>query len=199
MEQIYALYYEYANQRKYFYVGRTERDPKIRLREHRSKVRKGTEDVYRFIRERCQPNGIDVWEMELLVNDQGDPTEDCEDFWVVLMIRAGHDLKNMKHGDLRKIAQLRGLAQAQGDFTTVKEFVRFREDYERSERLKREVLEQQASPRDDIQSILAQAKLNFQEKESANMQRRRAKEARERANALERTEWLKKQRGLFGE
>jgi hypothetical protein len=199
MEQIYALYYEYADERRYFYVGRTERDPKIRLSEHRYKAKRGTEDVYKFIRQSCQPNGIDVWDMELLVNDQGDPTEDCEDFWVVLMIRAGHDLKNMKHGDLRKIAELKGLANAPGDFTTVKEFVRFREDYERSLRLKREVLAQTASPRDDIQNILVQAQLNFRERESANIQRRRAKEARERARALEKAEWLKSQRGLFGE
>jgi hypothetical protein len=198
MEQIYALYYEYADERQYFYVGRTERDPKIRLREHRSKVRKGTEDVYKFIREQCQPNGIDVWEMELLVNDQGDPTEDCEDFWVVLMIRAGHDLKNMKHGDLRKIAQLKGLAQAKGDFTTVKEFIRFRDDYERSERLKREVLEQTPSPRGDLQTILTQAQANFQEKNAFKMQQRRAKEARDRANALEREAWLRSLK-FFGE
>jgi hypothetical protein len=169
------------------------------LREHRHKASRGTEDVYRFIREQCQPNGIDVWEMELLVNDQGDPTEDCEDFWVVLMIRAGHDLKNMKHGDLRKIAQLRGMAEAKGDFTTVKEFVRFREDYERSLRLKREVLEQQASPRGDLQTILEQAQANFQEKNAFKIAQRRAKEARDRANAIERAEWLKSQRGLFGE
>jgi hypothetical protein len=199
METIYALYYEYADERKYFYIGRTERDPKIRLREHRHKAARGTEDVYRFIREQCQPNGIDVWEMELLVNDQGDPTEDCEDFWVVLMIRAGHDLKNMKHGDLRKIAQLRGMAEAKGDFTTVKEFVRFRQDYERSLRLKREVLEQQASPRGDLQTILEQAQANFQEKNAFKIAQRRAKEARDRANAIERAEWLKSQRGLFGE
>jgi tRNA uridine 5-carbamoylmethylation protein Kti12 len=199
MEQIYALYYEYADERQYFYVGRTERDPKIRLGEHRSKSRKGTEDVYRFIRERCEPNGIAVWDMELLVNDQGDPTDDCEDFWVVLMIRAGHDLKNMKHGDLRKIAQLKGLAHARGDFTTVKEFVRFRDDYECSERLKREVLEQESSPRGDLAQILFQAKANFQEKNAFKIQQKRAKEARERANMLEREEWLRSQRGLFGE
>lgn len=178
MEQIYALYYEYADTRHYFYVGRTERDPKIRLREHHYKIKKGKEDVYKFIRERCQPNGIDVWDMELLKNENGDPTEDCEDFWVVRMIRDGHDLKNMKHGNLRKIAQLKGLAQAKGEFTTVREFVRFRDDYERSERLKREVLENKNPGFEKNLKIIEQAAIDWQFKKKIDDERIKIQEAK---------------------
>jgi hypothetical protein len=202
MEQIYALYYEWEDERKYFYVGRTGRDPAIRKNEHRLKSKSGTEDVYKFIRERLQPSGIDVWDMELLESDNTSSYEDCEDFWVVLMIRAGHDLKNMKHGDAQKIAALYDLADAAGDFATVREFSKFRrqveqDNYERSERLKASVAGMVDSPRGDLADILTAAKQRYALTDRTARERRIKKEARDRANALEKQEWLGSMRNLF--
>jgi hypothetical protein len=199
-EKIYALYYEYADERHYFYVGRTN-DPQRRMLEHRRAVKnkKHTEDVYCFIREKCEPQGIPVWDMEVLVTEETARPEDCEDFWVVLMIRAGHDLKNMKHGDLHKVAlEIMAKQRPDLDFATVDEFIEFRETvereqreaYERSERLKREVLgEDEGNPQ-----ILEWVRNNaeaFREKNAANAARRKKKEERERAKALEKDAWLR--------
>lgn len=200
MEHIYALYYEYADERRYFYVGRTN-DPKRRLQEHRRNVKntKHTEDVYQFIRERCQPNGIDVWDLEVMVTEPNMRAEDCEDFWVVLMIRAGHDLKNMKHGDLHRVA-LQFLARQRQDldFTNVSEFIEFRETvereqreaYERSERLKKSVLgEDLGDP-----TLLAMIRSNTERYREQNADRHRKtllKEQRAQQAAREKEAWLK--------
>jgi hypothetical protein len=201
-ENIYALYYEYGDQRHYFYVGRTI-DPKRRMSEHRSNVKNKNhqEDVYCFIRERCQPNGIDVWDMEVLVSEENARPEDCEDFWVVLMIRAGHDLKNMKRGDLHRVV-LTMMAKKQGDFENVDEFVEFRERvdkeikqelaaYERSKRLKENVLEETPNPNLDVQALLAAVAARRTEADRRASEKRKKQAARERANILEREAWLK--------
>ena len=198
MEQIYALYYEWEDQRQYFYVGRTGRNPQIRKNEHRLKSRTGREDVYQFIREQCQPNGIDTWDMELLETEPNGTPEDCEDFWVVLMIRAGYDLKNMKHGDLHRIS-LEILSRERGEFQTVDEFVHFRErvareQYERSQALKKSVLEETPSPRGDLQMILEQARLRYEITNTGQRDRALKKAARARAQAIEHNEWLASQR-----
>ena len=203
MEQIYALYYEWEDQRKYFYVGRTGRDPEIRKREHRLKSRSGSEDVYKYIRECLQPNGVDVWDMEVLYSEPNGRPEDCEDFWVVLMIRAGHDLKNMKHGDLHRVA-LELLAKKSGDFEDVDEFVAFRErvereDYERSLRLKREVLGETENPHIDIQNLIAVTTERFQFQHGRRMAANQKREQRAIERAREKEQWLRDQRGLFGE
>ena len=202
MEQIYALYYEYADERRYFYVGRTGRDPAIRKREHLSKSKTGTEDVYRFIREKLQPNGCEVWDMEIMPTDGTGSFEDCEDFWVVLMIRAGHELKNMKHGDTQKIAALMDLARAPGDFDSVEKFTKFRrqveeENYARSQRLRELVTGMTPSPRGDLQEILEAAKIRFDANDERARQQRIKREARDRARAIERQEWLGSLRNLF--
>jgi hypothetical protein len=190
-EQIYALTRFDGIRHHYFYVGRTN-DPKRRLAEHHRNVRnpKHNEDVYVYIRECMEPCGIPIWSMEVLENEHGDPVDECEDFWVVLMIRAGYDLKNMKHGDLKKIAKLRQLAEAQGDFTTVKEFVEFREAYERSQRLKQQVLDQhQGDPQ--LTEMIRQNAERFRSQNEAAAKRRLRKEARQQAKAIEKEEWLK--------
>jgi hypothetical protein len=202
MEQIYALYYEQDDQRQYFYVGRTGRDPKIRHNEHKLRSKTGTEDVYKYIRENLQPSGIAVWDMELLVSDDVSSSEDCEDFWVVLMIRAGHDLKNMKHGDAQKIAEIYDLAGAPGDFTTVREFVRLRnrveqDNYARSERLKKSVAAMVDSPRGDLKTILDASLVRYESNNGQARQRRIKKEARDRARAIERQQWLGSLGNLF--
>lgn len=202
MEQIYALYYEFNDERKYFYVGRTGRDPAIRKNEHRLKSRNGTEDVYKFIREQLQPNGIDTWDMELLESDSVSSYEDCEDFWVVLMIRAGHDLKNMKHGDTFKIAQLQDLAQSEGDFTTVREYTRFRsrveqDNYERSQRLKNAVAGMVDSPRGDLKTILDASLARYEANDGRARQQRIKREARQREKIIEHDQWLGSLRNLF--
>ena len=194
-DQIYALYYEWEDQRCYFYVGRSC-DPVRRHTEHKSNAnnKKHKEDVYEYIREQLQPNGIDIWDMEVLVSEPNARAEDCEDFWVVLMIRAGHNLKNMKHGDLHRIT-LEILSKERGEFTTVTEFVEWRErvereKYERSERLKREVLgEDLGDP--VLLEMIRQNTERFREQNAAAHQRLLKREARARANAIEKAEWLR--------
>jgi len=199
-DQIYALYYDYNDQRHYFYVGRTN-DPARRLAEHRrnAKNKTHTEDVYQYIRDYRQPNGIDLWDMEVLWTQPNSRAEDCEDFWVVLLIRAEHQLQNMKRGDLHRIA-LEMLSKHQGEFTDVDEFVEFkqrveREDkerlaYERSDRLRSSVLEE--TPMDPVlrEMIQENARRSREENETHRL-REQKRLARARANAIEKEEWLK--------
>jgi len=203
-DKIYALYYEYAEQRHYFYVGRTN-DPARRLGEHRRNVKnsKHREDVYQFIRERCEPNGIPVWDMEVMVIEETARPEDNEDFWVVLMIRAGHELKNMKHGDLHRIAlTIMAGKRLDLDFTTVDEFIDFRTAvereeraaYERSERLRKDILAESDPANPDLLEWIRASAEHFREQNEANRLRRERRVVRERARALERAEWLKQQR-----
>jgi hypothetical protein len=200
-DKIYALYYEWADERQYFYVGHTY-DPKRRIADHRRNVKdpKHKEDVYQFIRERCQPCGIDTWDMEILWTQANCDPEDCEDFWVVLMIRAGHKLQNMKRGDLHRIA-LEMLAKQQGDFTDVDEFVEFkkrvereqREAYERSERLRREVLGEVPGDPELMAMIQANAE-RFRKENAARRLREQKREARAIARAREKEAWLRSMR-----
>jgi hypothetical protein len=207
-DQIYALYYDYADERHYFYVGRTN-DPKRRLSEHRANANncKHTEDVYEFIRKERQPNGIDLWDMELLWTQPNGRSQDCEDFWVVLLIRAGNKLKNMKRGDLHRLV-LETVARKQGEFQDVDEFVEFRDrvdretrqqlEYARSRKVQESVLEETPNPRIDVQALLASVIANRTEADKKRAERLRKKEARERANILERDAWLKqlRERGI---
>jgi len=199
-DQIYALYYDYADERHYFYVGRTN-DPKRRLSEHRANVKNKThtEDVYQYIRDYRQPNGIDLWDMEVLWSQPNSHAEDCEDFWVVLLIRAGNQLMNMKRGDLHRIA-LEMLSKHQGEFTDVDEFVEFkqrveREDkerlaYERSDKLRSEVLDE--TPMDPVLREMIQNNAEqFRKANEAHRLREQKKEARARANAKEKEEFLR--------
>jgi hypothetical protein len=202
-DQIYALYYEWEDQRRYFYVGRSC-DPARRHTEHKSNAnnKKHKEDVYEYIRDQLQPNGIDIWDMEVLVSEPNARAEDCEDFWVVLMIRAGHNLKNMKHGDVHRV-HLALLARNRLDlnFTTVEEFVEFRETvdreqreaYERSERLKKSVLGEE--PGDPVLlEMIRNTTDRFRESNADRMKKQLKREERARAAALEREEWLKQMR-----
>jgi hypothetical protein len=195
-DQIYALYYDYADERHYFYVGRTN-DPKRRLSEHRANVKNKThtEDVYQYIRDYRQPNGIDLWDMEILTGAEPNHSpEDEEDYWVVLLLRDGQDLKNMKHGDLRRIRN-EVLCRHGGEFKEISDFIEFRkrveyEVYERSERLKKDVLGY--TPMDP--ALLAAIQLNTDRFRKANeivRLREEKKLARARANAREKEQFLK--------
>jgi len=103
-EYIYALYHYINGTKTYFYVGRSERTKGIRFEEHRANVNRKshTEDVYTYIREQvlCQ-----IFEEEILCTCS-DNANDYEDFYVIKLIRDGHNLQNMKHGDQKKIALL---------------------------------------------------------------------------------------------
>jgi hypothetical protein len=200
-DQIYALYYDFADVRHYFYVGRTN-DPNRRLSEHKANAKNltHTEDVYEFIRKERQPNGIDLWDMELLWTQPNGRSQDCEDFWVVLLIRAGNKLKNMKRGDLHRIV-LETVARKQGEFQDVDEFVEFRDrvehetkqqlEYARSRKVQDSVLETTPNPHIDVQALLASVIENRSEADKKRADRLKKKAARERANILEREEWLK--------
>jgi predicted GIY-YIG superfamily endonuclease len=193
-EKIYALYRLWNDQPQYFYVGRTN-DPERRLAEHRRAARnpQHREDVYCYIREHLQPCGIDIWDMEVLVTEETARPEDNEDFWVVLMIRAGYDLKNMRHGDLHRVAlEFMARARPDQDFKTVDEFIEFRaavekeqrEAYERSRQLKQSILEETANPRLDVQEFLK----SLQEQQETLQQRRRKEQAEQAEKQRQRDE-----------
>jgi predicted GIY-YIG superfamily endonuclease len=199
-DQIYALYYDYNDRRHYFYVGRTN-DPARRLSEHRRNANdpEHTEDVYEFIRKERQPNGIDLWDMELLWTQPNGRSQDCEDFWVVLLIRADNKLKNMKRGDLHRLV-LETTARKQGEFQDVDEFVEFRDrveretkqqlEYARSRRVIDSVLEETPNPHIDVQALLASVIANRTEADLKRAEQLKKKALRERANILERDAWL---------
>ena len=200
-DQIYALYYDWADERHYFYVGRTN-DPNRRLSEHKANAKNltHTEDVYEFIRKERQPNGIDLWDMEVLWTQPNGRSQDCEDFWVVLLIRAGNKLKNMKRGDLHRIV-LETVARKQGEFQDVDEFVEFRDrvayetkqqlEYARSRKVQDSVLETTPNPHIDVQALLDSVIANRSEADKKRAEQLKKQAARERANILERDAWLK--------
>ena len=100
-DHIYALYWEYEAKRHYFYVGHTN-DIKTRLTTHRRSSKTGSEDKYVYIRKELEPAGVE-WNIELIKDiPDGEYPPDYERYYVIQYIRAGHPLKNMKHGDLEK-------------------------------------------------------------------------------------------------
>jgi galactokinase len=119
------------------------------------------------------------------------------------MIRAGHELKNMKHGDLHRIAlTIMAGKRLDLDFTTVDEFIDFRTAvereeraaYERSERLRKDILAESDPANPDLLEWIRASAEHFREQNEANRLRRERRVVRERARALERAEWLKQQR-----
>ena len=105
MEFIYGLYYH----DKCFYVGRSgrglNRSPGVRFKEHQAHARHDTTPVYTFIREQLNAYNI-PWREEILCwcGMEEALVSDTEFFWVIKMIRDGHQLYNAKNGDAKRIA-----------------------------------------------------------------------------------------------
>ena len=92
MPTIYLLFYVEDVVRRYFYVGRTK-DLNRRMREHRYCSRTRNEDVYQKMRE-LERSGI-AWDCEVI---DGEANRYAERHHISKLIRAGHQLMNMRHG-----------------------------------------------------------------------------------------------------
>ena len=95
--QLYALFTIKGGHPSYFYVGKSH-EPARRMKQHVAGARVGRhEDVYDRIRE-LNAHGIS-WEMEILGSIAASDYEaDAERFEIIRMVRAGHQLMNMRHG-----------------------------------------------------------------------------------------------------
>lgn len=108
MEQfVYALYYDdVPTGRRYFYVG-VSKNVAARMKQHHYSKAKGHEDKYEYIR-RLEQRGT-AWDVETLKSiPAGTHPPDNERWYVIQLIRQGHDLMNMKHGNrtaLKEIAR----------------------------------------------------------------------------------------------
>lgn len=157
-EHIYGLYWLWNDEKHYFYVGRSKRDPKERFTEHiRNSIDLNhKEDVYQFIRAECMPCDVAIWYHDVICWCEDNRTEDYEDFYVIQFIRDGHDLKNMKHGDQKKIAALldevNDLRVSNTKLESVNDLRVYRhmKEYERSNALKRKILLQEQAEKERI-------------------------------------------------
>lgn len=97
--EVYGLYtLSELGEKQYFYVGRTERGVQKRLTEHRLKVAKGHTDLYVYLREN-EAQGISCHVDVLRVCRGEEYAPDAERWEVIRLLRAGHDLRNMRYGD----------------------------------------------------------------------------------------------------
>lgn len=201
MEHIYALYRVWNEEKIYFYVGRSKRAPHIRFSEHQNNARntKHTEDVYRYIREQATRCDIQLFEQEILCEVDSNNADDYEDFYVVKLIRAGHDLKNMKHGDARRIAatELANSAEVIESVSDVKRYKerKQREAYERSEALKREVLSVEQTSK--MSGFFQKIRDDALEARRIEEEKRRVRVTKKQLRDAEYSEWIKQQSHLF--
>ena len=188
-EHIYALFLDTPQGRNYFYVGRSTREPEIRLGEHKRAAgnKRKTEDVYQFIRQRGIVDGEHVWGHEILCwVDEGNPN-DYEDFYVVKLIRAGHKLQNMKAGDARRIAAI-AMANSEARINSVADVKKYREQTEflaglRAEAHRRKVLgtaEPSARTRAMFDALHAERQEFIQREQAKAKKRAEQREKRER-------------------
>ena len=101
---VYGLYALWpSGTRDFFYVGQTQ-DLKRRMKEHEYGKRYRHEDVYECLREM---EAMELpWHAEILELVGGDVrSSSAERDQVVRMIRAGHELRNMRHGMVRYLAK----------------------------------------------------------------------------------------------
>lgn len=103
---VYGLFTRAADgQKRYFYVGKTRRSIATRIREHVSRLSKGHEDVYNYLR-RLDDSHIE-WSYECLrFCAHQEYVQDAERYEVIRLLRLGHDLCNMRYGDANHKAEL---------------------------------------------------------------------------------------------
>jgi hypothetical protein len=204
-EFIYSLYHykDGIDKKVYFYVGRSEREQGIRFKEHQYAAGSVREcfktEVYEYIRNEvlCQ-----IFEEEVLCVCEDENPQDHEDFWVIKLIREGHNLRNEKHGDQKRIAALQDAYDLEVGGVTVETVQQLREyrarkASERSQKLREDVLGTGTNPHPNpaVQEFL-------QERASpALVEARTLKEARMKLRAdwreQEYQRWLTEQRHLF--
>ncbi|WP_297764986.1 hypothetical protein [uncultured Alcanivorax sp.] len=139
---IYGLFYldrGEIGRKRYFYVGRSV-DVFRRLKQHQYAKKDGHEDKYEFIRE-IEERGIE-WNIEVLKDiPEGEYPPDNERWYVISLIREGHELKNMRYGSEEKLkeiaeqvnsAKIRSIADVESD--------RINRKYQKSKKVGRRVL-----------------------------------------------------------
>lgn len=106
MKVIYGIYTiaEDSVQKKYFYVGKTNNLAR-RIKEHERAKATGTEDKYVYMRS-IQDQDIQWFYEELVSIPDEDYWHDHERLHVILLIREGHELMNMRHGDRGKLKEI---------------------------------------------------------------------------------------------
>lgn len=203
--QIYGLYSTVDGVKSYFYVGQTTRGLEVRAKEHLYNTTNAnhTEDVYEHIRR----NKVE-WDIEELCLVKDDAPNDCEDFYVVLLIRAGFELMNMKKGDAKKLAELNTIANGIEWFASVKEFNATRERvrteaFIRSEALRRRLRGETEPPPEHVNPHLAACVVALKEnaircKADAEMAAARKRIKTEQAEKA-KAEFLAMQNKLFND
>lgn len=208
-EFVYALYHykDGVDKKIYFYVGRSYREVGVRFKEHQraasSNDKRFATDVYDYIRKEVV---CGIFEEEILCWVDDDNPQDYEDFFVIKLIREGHNLQNEKHGDQKRIAAIADAKElgdvALRDVTELREYRRIREERiagERAAKLREGVLEGTANPRPNIgvQDFLGASAVNAMKarKEKALKAARRKEQAEWRER--EHQEWLQKNQKLF--
>lgn len=206
-EFIYALTHWVNGRKIYFYVGRSEREVGIRYKEHRNAVHcyapRFNTDVYNYIRAN---DPLMLFEEELLCWCEDDNVDDYEDYWVIKLIRDGHNLQNEKHGDAKRLALLEDAYELERDnvrISTVKDYRLYKEKraFERAAALREKVLAEEQNSKLHLNPTM----LAFFEESSALIAAARvtstAKAAKKRAMDAVRAEamavWLREQQRLF--
>ena len=155
-EFIYALYFEVDSEKFYFYVGRSGRGenrvPGVRFKEHLAHSKYDTTPVYVFMREELADLNLPCYEEILCWVDADEATtNDTEFYWVVKLIRDGHELKNAKNGDAKKFAEAKGAAlsvfeiNSPADVTTYKSFIAKQQKLDKSQKLRASILEKESA------------------------------------------------------
>lgn len=139
---IYGLFYfdeSASGAKRYFYVGRSI-DAFRRFKQHRYAKKNGHEDKYEFIRE-IESRGI-KWDIDVLKEiPEGEYPPDNERWYVIKLIREGHELTNMRYGSEERLKEL----AEQVSSTKIRsvadvEKYRIRRKYQASKKLRRRVL-----------------------------------------------------------
>jgi hypothetical protein len=192
-DSIYALYH-YLNgkdEKIYFYVGHTN-NPTRRFDEHRRAANSETkkEDVYQYIRNKvlCQ-----IFEMEVLCDCKAEEPDDYEDFYVIKLIRDGHELQNMKHGDAKSYAltnEINSLSKNNITIENVRQLREYRAG-ERARKLRERVLNEEV-----VVHVIAPGVLEARKKAAIKAKKAAiAKHKRDQAHEI----WIKEKRQLFEE
>lgn len=198
-EFVYALVHYLNGQKIYFYVGRSERDPGIRFKEHQYDANHKHTDVYTYIRQHvlCQ-----IFEEEILCYVDEDEPDDCEFFWVVKLIREGHKLQNEKHGDAKRVAaeKCANTSYAIHKINDVKKY----KEYVKSEELRAKILQNTTETESKLPPVVAaflrQSPVKLTPAEQYKLdQKRSRKDAAKQQREEEHQKWLNEQRHLFEE
>ena len=194
-EHIYALTHWIDGKKKYFYVGRSARPDGVRYKEHQYASSWGHTSVYKYIRDHVL---CGIFEEEILCRCDDDNPDDSEFYWVVKLIREGHNLQNEKNGDAKRIAA-EECAATDYAINTVSDVRRYRQEVaDRAAALKRKINGETISDRYDPSAEYIRTRAKMIEANRAEEKRKAEKKALAAARREEEHQkWLFEQRALF--